>query len=200
MKRPKKPNPKPAPAEAAEQIRLRPPRDDSPLIVGEITGQHGVRGWLKIFSHMRPVEEILQCRRWLLSPQHAAHAWRDCEVAEARAQGKRLLAKLAGIDTREAAEELTGMRIAVRRSQLPAAAAGEHYWSDLIGLRVVNRDGVLLGRVDHLLETGANDVLAVAHEDAHGVRAERLLPWGAGVIDEVDAAGGCIRVDWEAEQ
>ncbi|MGR3914214.1 MAG: ribosome maturation factor RimM [Gammaproteobacteria bacterium] len=197
MKRPKKPSWKPAPIEPARA------RDDRPLIVGTVAGQHGVRGWLKVFSHMRPREEILQYERWLLAPRHAApardaHDWREVEVAAVRAHGKQLLAKVAGIDTRDAAEELAGMRIAVHRAQLPPPAAGEYYWSDLIGMRVVNRDGEMLGRVDHLLETGANDVLSVMREDARGLCAERLLPWGAGVIVEVDAAGGCIRVDWEA--
>ncbi|MDA8015261.1 MAG: ribosome maturation factor RimM [Gammaproteobacteria bacterium] len=187
-------NPATTPTETAHA------RPEEPLLVGRVCGLHGVRGWIKVFSYMRPPEEILQYERWLLAPPRA-HAWRSVRVAEARAQGRQLLAKLAGVDTRDAAEEFSGVRIALRPAQLPPPAAGEYYWSDLIGMRVVNREGVLLGRVDHLLETGANDVLALARDGAHGGENNlRLLPWGDGVVDKVDAAGKCIHVNWDAEQ
>lgn len=99
---------------------------------------------------------------------------------------------LEGCRDRESAEALRHAAVAVPRSALPEPAPGEYYWHDLIGLAVVTTDGEELGRVDHLLETGANDVLVV-----YGKR-ERLIPWIQGqVVQSVDPAGGGIIVDWD---
>ncbi len=171
-----------------------------PVIVGKITGAHGVKGWVKVHSYTRPAEEILHYDPWLLAQQRDADAahWQSARVASTRRQSQKLLAKLAGIDDRDASEGLAGHWVAIDSSQLARLPEGEYDWSDLIGLSVVNRDGVELGIVDHLIETGANDVLAVrggAGSDA----VERLLPWTAEVIVEVDVRGGRIRVDWEAD-
>jgi 16S rRNA processing protein RimM len=77
---------------------------------------------------------------------------------------------------------------------LPPAPEGEYYWTDLIGLTVINREGVTLGQVDHLLETGANDVLVVKGE------RERLIPFLLElVVLEVDLAQRMLRVDWEED-
>ena len=82
----------------------------------------------------------------------------------------------------------------MRRKQLPAAQPGEYYWSDLQGLEVVTLQGESLGTVDHLLETGANDVLVVTGE------RERLIPFVLGqVVDDVDLERGEIRVDWDRD-
>jgi 16S rRNA processing protein RimM len=82
------------------------------------------------------------------------------------------------------------MEIAVPRSAFPPPAEGEYYWADLVGLKVVNLQGVELGRVEEVLQTGANDVLVLQGE------RERLLPFIADVIRRVDLAAGLISVDW----
>lgn len=84
--------------------------------------------------------------------------------------------------------------IGVSRDQLPATAPGEYYWSELQGLEVITVEGESLGTVDHLLETGANDVLVVKGE------RERLIPFVMDqVVTEVDLEHGLIRVDWDKE-
>ena len=84
-----------------------------------------------------------------------------------------------------------GADVAVHRRQLPAAEAGRYYWVDLIGLSVVNREGIALGTVIALMETGANDVLVVQGE------RERLIPFVLGrVVLDVDLEAGVIEVDW----
>jgi 16S rRNA processing protein RimM len=98
--------------------------------------------------------------------------------------------KLEGCDDRDAAARLRGREVAVPRSELPANAEGEYYWSELIGLNVVSRDGAALGRVTGLLETGANPVLVV------GGDRERLIPFVEAVVVKVDVAGGRLTVDW----
>jgi len=89
---------------------------------------------------------------------------------------------------------MRGQEIAVRREQLPAAEEGEYYWVDLVGLRVETLDGSELGRVDHLMATGANDVLVVEGE------RQRLIPFVTGhIVKDVDLDAGVIRVDWQAD-
>ena len=115
-------------------------------------------------------------------------------MLDGRRHGKGLVAMLEGWENREAGRSLLGVQIAVDRSQLPALAPGEYYWADLIGLRVVNRNAVELGRVDSLMETGSNDVLVVRDD------RERLIPYVPGdVVLDIDLASGLIRVDWDPD-
>ncbi|HLF24598.1 MAG TPA: ribosome maturation factor RimM, partial [Burkholderiales bacterium] len=108
-------------------------------------------------------------------------------------QGKGVVARVAGCDSRDEAAALIGAEIAIHASQLPAAGEREYYWAELEGLRVVNLAGLELGRVSHLIETGANDVLVV-----QGSR-EHLVPFGPGVVRDVDLGAGVISVDWDIE-
>ncbi len=185
--------------------RSAPPDEAPPVIVGKITGHHGVRGWVKVFSYTRPAEQILEYERWLLAARRDAGRWRSVRVASARRQRHKLLAKLAGMDDREASDGLPGQWIAIAPSQLARLPDGEYYWSELIGLSVVTQDGVELGVVEHLVETGANDVLVVRDGDGDGDgqsggdAVERLLPWSPDVIAAVDVAGGRIRVEWDPD-
>ena len=177
----------------------------SPVIVGKISGQYGVKGWIKVYSYTRPAAQILEYARWMLAAQPDSGDWQSVTVASVRRQSKKLLAKLAGIDDRSGADELLGQWIAVRPSQFPRLPRGEYYWSDLTGLGVVNQDGVELGVVAHLVETGANDVLVVRDDPANvaadttAAAGERLLPWLPEVIVEVDLEGGRIRVEWNPD-
>jgi len=170
----------------------------APVIVGKISAPAGVKGWLKVHSFTRPAAQILRYRRWLLAGRRDGD-WRAFQVTAAREQPPKLLAKLAGVDDRNTVEALAGRWIAVAPAQLEALPPGEYYWSDLIGLAVVNQGGVELGVVDHLLETGANDVLVVRQERRPGAGAqELLLPWSPHAIVTVDVAAGRLRVDWDA--
>ena len=162
------------------------------IVIGRITGIYGVRGWVKIFSHTQPRENILSYATWYLKEQGA---WATCELETGRVHGKGVVAKLKGCDDRDAAAALMGNTIAIRREQLPQAAADEYYWADLIGLKVVTPEGVELGVVDSLLETGANDVLVVMQDGM-----ERLIPFVQGrFIKGIDLASGVITVDWDPE-
>ncbi len=162
------------------------------IVVGRITGIYGVRGWVKIFSHTQPRENILSYATWYLKEQGA---WSVCELETGRVHGKGVVAKLKGCDDRDAAAALMGNTIAIRREQLPQAAADEYYWADLIGLKVVTLEGTELGVVDSLLETGANDVLVVMQDGM-----ERLIPFVQGqFIKGIDLTSGVITVDWNPE-
>ncbi|MCP4696657.1 MAG: ribosome maturation factor RimM [Gammaproteobacteria bacterium] len=157
------------------------------LILGRIHGLYGVKGWVKVFSYTEPKENILNYSPWLLRRQMR-------EVLEGRIQGKGIIARLADCADRDQATALLGAEIYVPRERFSPLEAGEYYWTDLIGLTVINREGTTLGRVQGLLETGANDVLAVLGE------RERLLPFVPDrVVLEVNLAQGFLKVDWDPE-
>ena len=149
-----------------------------------------MRGWVRVTSYTRPPEQIFSYREWLVDAPSGAV---KMACPEGRRQGKSLVARLEGVTDREQARALLGSEVSVARSQLAAPAEGEYYWIDLVGLEVVNLQGMRLGKVARLMETGANDVLVVDGD------RERLLPWIPDVVRRVDLEGGVIEVDWDAD-
>lgn len=161
----------------------------STVEVGRIVDAYGVRGWVKIASHTDPHANILEYSPWQLE---TAGGVIEKAVLTGRPHGSHVVAHLEGINDRDAALALKGVAIRVERQRFPEPQNESYYWVDLEGLRVVNQDGIDLGRVDHLLETGSNDVLVVQGE------RERLIPFLRGsVVVEVDLAAGVMRVDWD---
>lgn len=166
-------------------------RDDM-VTLGQVSGLFGVHGWVKVFSHARPRESIVEFERWLLRARSGP--WQEFRVLEGRRQGNGVVARLEGIDDRDAAGELLRCEIAVPRRDMPPARTGEYYWIDLIGLRVETLDGVDLGRVVDLVETGANDVLVVRGD------RERLLPFvQEQFVRSIDLDSGRMTVDWDPD-
>lgn len=171
-------------------------REDSRMVMlGRVSGLFGVKGWIKVFSDTEPRDNILNYSPWYLRRQGE---WQAYEVLDGRPHGKGIVAKLAQCPDRDAAAELVGSDIAVRREQLPAPGEQEYYWSDLRGLKVRTLHGVELGQVINLMETGANDVLVVREAGESG--RERLIPFILHqVICEVDLEQGVLTVDWDPE-
>lgn len=159
-------------------------------ILGRVSGLFGVRGWIKVYSHTAPKENILDHRSWYL---YRDGAWQEYQLKQGKIHGKGIVASLEGVIDRDQAALLNGAEIAIPRDRLPEIPADEFYWCDLEGKRVVNLEGVELGRVDHLFETGANDVMVVKGDRQH------LLPFIAQVIKEVDLEGELITVDWDPD-
>ena len=161
------------------------------VVLGKVGGLFGVQGWVKLWSYTEPVENLLAYREVELG---IGGQWRTGRLLEGRRHGGGLVGRFEGAADRDTAAALVGAEIAVARDRLPAPAEGEYYWADLVGLEVVNREGVSLGRVEEMMATGANDVMVVAGE------RERLLPFLPGLyVDSVDLAAGCITVDWDPE-
>jgi 16S rRNA processing protein RimM len=160
------------------------------IIIGKIGTAYGTRGWLKITAYTQFNKDILGYRPWYT--KQADGPWLPVEIEASKPHGKGAIVKLAGIHTPEKARLLTGSLIGVCRSQLPKLAEGEYYWSDLIGLSVINKEGGLLGTVRYLMETGSNDVLVIKGEK------EIAIPFIQGsVIQKVDLEKRTILVDWE---
>ncbi len=169
--------------------------DDVKLLLGKIVGLFGVEGWVKLESYAEPRIRIFKYRPWFVGRADGTGEIEFDDV-EGRAQGKGIVARLPGIDDRDAAAALVGAEIRIWRSALPKPKRGEFYWADLEGLAVTNMQGIAFGRVSHLFATGANDVLVVSDE----ARRERMIPFVTGeFVKEVDIDGGRILVDWDAE-
>ncbi|MCI0750172.1 MAG: ribosome maturation factor RimM [Nevskiales bacterium] len=159
----------------------------SRVILGEVTGVFGVRGWIKLRSHTRPAEGLLDYPHWVIRERR----W---TVAEGRLHGHSLVARLEGLEGREAAAALMQAAIEVERSELPPAGPDRYYWADLIGCQVVNESGTVLGTVQSLVENGAQDVMVVRGD------RERLIPFVAGpIVKSVRLEQRTIAVDWEPE-
>ncbi len=172
------------------------------LIVGKISGVYGVTGWIKVYSDTDPREGITDYNPWYIQQGGQGKGeWREVQLEQGRRHAKTVVAKLEGVDDRDAAMLLTGALIAIRPDQLQALGKDEFYWRDLIGLRVINREGIELGTVQRLMETGANDVLVVAGEKSDGQDGkEHLVPWTPGqAVLEVDLEQGQIEVDWDED-
>ena len=170
--------------------------DCQTLIVGRISGVYGVKGWVRIHSFTEPVENLLGYKNWTIQRQGK---WQAICIDEGRRHGKGLVAHLQGVDDRTQAEELQGSDIAVPMAELPELADDEFYWHQLHGLSV-ECAGELLGQVDYLIETGANDVMVVKPCAGSRDQRERLIPWLRGsVIKDIDLPAGNIQVDWDPE-
>jgi 16S rRNA processing protein RimM len=178
--------------------------------LGRIQEAWGLKGWVHILPHSADTEALFASSQWFLQPPEARFARGFSAfsgsvlvtVAEIKTHGNSIVARLAGVDDRNAAEALRGVRIYVPRSAFPAAPEGEYYWVDLIGLDVVNREGVHLGVVRDLMPTGPNSVLVLEYtEDVDGKpqMAERMIPFVSAYVDSVDQAARRITVDWQLD-
>lgn len=157
------------------------------VVMGRIAAPFGIKGWVKVQPFSEDPGTLMDFESWRVGrgeqqTQYTVEAIQD--------HSNTLIAKLVGIDDRDAAYALRGQEISVAKSDLPPPEENAFYWSDLIGLTVINREGIELGKVDSLMESGANDLLVVKGARAH------LIPFVAAFIGEVDLAGGTIEVDW----
>lgn len=164
------------------------------VVLGKVVAPYGVCGWVRIHPFADDPLAWGDLPAWWLG-REGSEDWLETRLLGCRPQGKALVCQFAGVLDRSAAEVLKGMLVAAPREALPAAGKDEFYWDDLIGLQVINTADEPLGRVDGLLETGANDVLRVVSPDG----VERLLPFVGQVVLGVDKENGAIRVDWGSD-
>jgi len=165
--------------------------EDGMLVMGRITAPFGVKGWTHIATYTERPENLLNYLPWHIYRQGN---WQTVEIIAGRVHGKGLVVQLKECTDRDAAAALRGADIGIYRSQLPPVAADEYYWSDLVGMQVIAQHDRVLGRLDHLFETGANDVMVVKGE------REYLVPFIEGqVVKSVDPETREIRVDWDPD-
>lgn len=182
---------------------------DDAVEVGRIVDAWGIKGGIKVLPFSADPQALFSSRRWFLRPPDAVAGPKPAtalpellRITGAREQGDVIVATAQQVTDRNGAEALRGCRVFVSRASFPTAADDEYYWIDLIGLAVVNREGQSLGQVADLLDTGAHSVLRVLAEDpatsadAPAVARERLIPFVAAYVDDVDLAARRITVDW----
>ena len=183
--------------------RLEAQGSDDRILVGKITTVYGVKGWLKVHSYTSPIENILDYDGWYLAGPNGANGY-EVDVVQGRKHNNTLVVHLRGVDDRDVARKHTQKDIYVTEATLPSLEDGEYYWHQLQGLNVFHcedsgsgMERTLIGVVDHLLETGANDVLVVRTEAGAGKSEQKLIPYVAeSVVLEVDLEHGEIWVDW----
>ena len=177
------------------------PWPDDALEVGRIGEAWGLKGGFHVLPYADPPEALLASSCWHLKPAEGARRPASAaplpatlDIASVRASGDGLIASSPGVPDRTAAEALRGARIFIARSQFPKPAADEFYWADLIGLGVVNREGLTLGSVVGLIDTGPHSVLRI--QPAAADAEEVLIPFVSAYVDSVDLPARRIVVDW----
>jgi 16S rRNA processing protein RimM len=177
------------------------PWPDDALEVGRIGEAWGLKGGFRVLPYADPPEALLAASRWHLKPPEDARRPPSApalpamlEIASVRASGDGLIASSPAVADRTAAEALRGARIFIARSEFPQPAKDEFYWADLIGLDVVNREGVALGSVVGLIDTGPHSVLRIQAPATD--REEVLIPFVSAYVDSVEPAARRIVVDW----
>lgn len=161
------------------------------IVLGKVASPFGVRGWTKVTSYTEPADGLLAYKDWEINLNGRKSR---LALQEGRPHGKFLAVKFDGIDDRDEVAKLTNALVEISRKDLPEPRDGSYYWADLIGLNVKTLDGVMLGTVEKMMETGANDVLVVSGDK------ERLVPWIQGdVIKTVSVEDNLLTVDWDPD-
>ncbi len=175
--------------------------------VGRIADAWGIKGWFKVLPHSASPEALFSARRWYLQPaERGARAFTGTlplSIKEVRTHADSVVATAVEVPDRDAAEKLKGARVLVSRTQFPATNPDEYYWVDLLGLQVVNREGVNLGEVKDLLSTGPQTVIVLEYPrtdaDKPGQVGERMIPFVSAYVDRVDLPSRRILVDWQPD-
>jgi 16S rRNA processing protein RimM len=166
-------------------------QDSEKLVtVAQVGAVNGIRGELRLNIFSEDPASLVKYQTWYIN---FGKGWQKAQPLSFRKVGSGLLIKFSDCDDRDLARRYTNALLAVSRDELPEPEAGEHYWADLEGMRVITTGNVELGVVDHLFETGANDVMVVKGE------RERLLPYIEQVIIKVDQQQRQITVDWDPD-
>ena len=167
--------------------------DDKKIYLGKITGVHGIKGWLKIQSFSSPPENILNYPSWIINNQGEEDSY---SIERGRKHHNKIIVKIEKIDDRTTAESLINSKILILRSDLPKLSNENYYWSDLEGLSVLNSEEKVIGKIESLIETGANDVMVIIT-----LKDERILiPFVMHeIIKEVNVELSYIKIDWSIE-
>jgi 16S rRNA processing protein RimM len=155
--------------------------------MGRVAGSYGVRGWIKVVPGGGVAAALAGAREWWLGEQRY-------EVSEAKLHGATVVAKLAGVESREQALELKGARVAVERAALGDPGEGHYILADLVGLEVRNEQDEVLGTVKRWFSNGAQDMMELVDAGSDG--RTRLIPWVSAIVKSVDLEARRIVVEW----
>ncbi|WP_313953293.1 ribosome maturation factor RimM [Accumulibacter sp.] len=166
------------------------------VVLGKIIGPHGLQGAVHVFPFADDPAAWSRLPCWWLGREgEAPELWRQTRLIKCDVRNDRLVAQLACVADRTAAETMGGVLVGVPHSGLPTTAIDEYYWADLVGLEVINTSDQSLGRIVGLIDTPANAVMRVVGDE----NRERLLPFVAVVVLQVDLQRKRVRVEWEMD-
>lgn len=146
------------------------------LIIGKLGKSHGVYGEIEMQVFTDFPERLKPGRKFYLGEEKKVYT-----LDTIRPKNKNLLLSFIGIDSPEAARQLTNLFVYAKTSEVPPLPQGQYYHHEIIGLKVYE-DSTFLGEISEILETGANDVFVVNNPSG----AEILLPDIPSVILEID--------------
>ena len=169
-------------------MSFSPHLDEKKLLVGKINGFFGVQGWVKIFSYTKPRKNILEYQPWYFVDNET---YKVIEITMGREQSKTIVAQVKGINNRDEALQLIGKDLYINKEQLPELDNDAHYWYELTGFQVINKNEVDLGIVDYLVDTGSNHDLVTKGETEH------WIPYIEPFLVSVDKHKKVISVDWD---
>jgi 16S rRNA processing protein RimM len=158
------------------------------VLIGRITGAHGLNGVLKLRPFAESPEFFAPGRSLVAARPEGSE--RVLEVEWAKAQGRSTLLALKGVSDRRRADELVGSDLFVERQALPQLEPGTYYWDELIGMEVYAAGGRRLGRLASIFRTGSNDVYVVTEAGR-----ELLVPALRSVVTAVDLPARRMEVD-----
>ena len=169
-------------------MSFSPHLEEKKLLVWKINGFFGVQGWVKIFSYTKPRKNILEYQPWYFLDNET---YKVIEITSGREQSKTIVAQVKGINNRDEALQLIGKDLYINKDRLPEIDNDAHYWHELTGFRVINKNEVDLGIVDYLVDTGSNHVLVTKGETEH------WIPYIEPFLVSVDKHKKVISVDWD---
>ena len=169
-------------------MSFSPHLEEKKLLVGKINGFFGVQGWVKIFSYTKPRKNILEYQPWYFVDNET---YKVIEITSGREQSKTIVAQVKGVNNRDEAVQLIGKDLYINKEQLPELDNDEHYWHELTGFRVINKNEVDLGIVDYLVDTGSNHVLVTKGNTEH------WIPYIEPFLVSIDKHKKVISVDWD---
>ena len=174
--------------------------------VGRIADAWGLKGWFKVLPHSADPEALFSSKRWYLQPTERGKAvfagTQLMRIREAKVHSDTIVAVAHDMEDRDIAEALKGSRIFIPRSSFPTPQLDSYYWVDLLGLSVVNREGIDLGIVKDLMATGPQTVLVIEYTetvDSVEKMQERMIPFVSHYVDDVNLAEKRITVDWQPD-
>ena len=182
------------------------PLDNKRLLIGQINGLFGVQGWVKIFSHAHPRKNILSYQPWHIKVNGV---WTTLEIVKGRVQAKTIVAQLKNVNDREVARDYIGTELYIEKAQLPELPEGEYYWDELTGLEVINCQGIVLGEIAYMVDTGSNKVMVVnagiesssskdkKESPSRGDSKEHWVPYIEPFLISIDMDKRQILVDWD---
>jgi len=155
------------------------------VCVAQIGAPHGVHGEVRLWTFTADPMAVTH-----YGPLQSEDGKRAFEIDAVRPAKGHLVARLRGVDNRDAAERLTNVKLFVPRERLPQTEADEFYHADLIGLRAEDEDGNEIGAVIAVHNFGAGDILEVQPPEG----GTMLLPFTEAAVPEVDIKGGRLVV------